>query len=204
MTFRIQRRGQMSSLRAILLVAFACLAVTTSARADQGDRIEFREWGIRAGGGINPSSMIEYYAVHPYVGLSLWEPASRWFEKYGMHALWMIEPWAAFVNDDHGKYTTSSFELGVSPLFARLVLGDAAFRPFLEGGEGIVYTDLRKQDLGTRIQFTSQVGAGLEYDVTAEMAVGFQIRFRHMSNAGMGGSNPGVNTFYGLLGVSFR
>ena len=194
----------MTLRRALSMVVFASLVLAAPARADEGSRIEFREWGLRAGGGINPSSMIQYYAIHPYVGLSLWEPASRWFEKYGMHALWMIEPWAAFVNDDNGKHKTSSFELGVSPLFARLVFGDAALRPFLEGGEGIVYTDLRKQDLGTRIQFTSQIGAGLQYEVRPGMDVGFQVRLRHMSNAGMGGSNPGINTFYGLLGLTFR
>jgi len=195
----------MFSLRAIVMaVGMLFVMSTLPARAAEGSRIEFREWGIRAGGGINPSSMIQYYAIHPYVGLSLWEPASRWFEKYGMHALWMIEPWAAYVNDDHGKHKTDSFELGVSPIFARLVFGDFVVRPFLEGGEGIVYTDLRKQDLGTRIQFTSQIGGGLEYEIDSDMAVGFQVRFRHMSNAGMGGSNPGINTFYGLLGLTFR
>ena len=194
----------MGMLRAVVLGAgLACLLVGAPRPARAG-RIEMREWGVRAGGGINPSSEIQYYAVHPYVGLSLWEPATRWFEQYGMHPLWMIEPWAAYVDDDKGPHTTSSFELGVSPLFARLLFGEAAFRPFLEGGEGIVYTDLRKQDLGTRIQFTSQFGAGLEYEIDPNLAIGFQVRFRHMSNAGMASSNPGINTIYGLLGLTFR
>jgi hypothetical protein len=195
----------MFSLRAIVLaVGMLSLVPTLPARAAEGSRIELREWGVRAGGGINPSSMIQYYAIHPYVGLALWDPAARWFEKYGMHARWMIEPWAAYVNDDHGKHKTDSFELGVSPLFARVLFGDAVVRPFLEGGEGIVYTDLRKQDLGTRVQFTSQIGGGLEYELDPDMAIGFQVRFRHMSNAGMASSNPGINTFYGLLGLTFR
>ena len=169
-----------------------------------GSRIELREWGVRAGGGIAPSSEIQYYALHPYVGLALWEPASNWLEQHGMHALWMIEPWVAYVNDDHGKHKTDSFELGVSPLFIRLAFGDWALRPFVEAGEGIVYTDLRKQDLGTRIQFTSQFGAGLEYEIKPGMAIGLQARIRHMSNAGMASSNPGINTVFGLVGLTFR
>jgi hypothetical protein len=36
------------------------------------------------------------------------------------------------------------------------------------------------------------------------MAIGFQGRFRHMSNAQMASSNPGVNTMYGLIGLTFR
>jgi len=202
MAFRIQRRGQMR--RARFLAGFVLIALLVGGQAFAGNGAEFREWGLRAGGGINPSSEIQYYAVHPYFGLSLWDSATRWFDERGMQALWMIEPWAAYVNDDHGKHKTDSFEIGVSPLFGRLVFGHAAFRPFIEAGEGIVYTDLRKQDLGTRIQFTSQLGAGLEYEIRPDLAIGMQVRVRHMSNAGMAGSNPGINTVYGLLGLTFR
>jgi hypothetical protein len=163
-----------------------------------------REWGVRAGGGANASSVIQYYALHPYAGLALWDPASKWFDKYGIAALWMIEPWVAYVNDDHGPHKTDSFEIGLNALFIRLVYGDAVLRPFVEGGEGVVYTDLRKQDLGTRVQFTSTIGAGLEYEIRPDLAVGFQVRLRHMSNAGMASSNPGINTVYGLVGLTFR
>lgn len=189
--------------RTIALAVLACLASSTSALAD-GNRLELREWGVRAGGGINSSSMIQYYAIHPYLGLALWDPASRWFEKHDIRALWMIEPWAAYVNDDHGKHKTDSFEIGVNALFLRVVFGDRRWRPFLEGGEGAVYTDLRKQDLGTRLQFTSTIGGGIEWDIRPGMAIGLQARFRHMSNAGMASSNPGINTVYGLIGLTFR
>ena len=181
-----------------------CVSSTGLARADMSDHFVMREWGVRAGGGIAPSSEIQYYAIHPYVGLALWDPVSRWFDQYGIRALWMLEPWAAYVDDDHGKHQTSSFELGINALFFRFVFGDYALRPFLEAGEGAVYTDLRKQDLGTRVQFTSTAGGGLEYAIRPDMAVGLQVRFRHMSNAGMSSSNPGINTVFGLLGLTFH
>lgn len=187
---------------AVLLVGLLVSPVTV--RADEEGCLSVREWGVRAGGGLNPSSQIEYYALHPYVGLGIWDPASRWFERYGIRALWLVEPWVAYVDDDHGRHQTDSFEIGVTALAARLVFGEHAVRPFLEGGEGVVYTDLRKQDLGSRLQFTSQIGAGLEVDVRPGMAFGFQVRFRHMSNAGMASSNPGINTLYGLVGLTFR
>ena len=181
-----------------------CISSTGLARADFSDRFVMREWGVRAGGGASLSSEIQYYAVHPYAGLALWDPVSRWFDQYGIRALWMLEPWAAYVNDDEGKHQTSSFELGLNAIFFRLVYGDAALRPFIEGGEGAVYTDLRKQDLGTRLQFTSTIGVGLEYEVWQGTDLGFQVRYRHMSNAGMSSSNPGIDTVYGLLGLTFH
>jgi len=174
------------------------------AAATAGDRLELREWGMRIAGGADPSTQIAYYALQPYLGLSLWEPAERWLAARDIDARWIIEPWVAFVSDRHGKKQTDSFEIGVSPLFARLTLGQAAWRPFVEGGESILYTDLRKQDLGTRVQFASQIGAGLEYQLDDDTAVAFAIRFRHMSNAGMARPNPGLNTLYALVGVTFR
>jgi hypothetical protein len=193
----------MRTARTIVLAMLVCLASATLVRAE-GCRIELREWGVRAGGGINPSSQIQYYALHPYVGLSLWDPASRWFDQYGIRALWMIEPWVAYVNDDNGKHKTDSFEIGLNALFIRLVFGDWVVRPFVEAGEGAVYTDLRKQDLGSRLQFTSTIGGGLEYEIQPDMSLGLQARFRHMSNAGMASSNPGINTIFGLVGLTFR
>lgn len=188
---------------AVLLLA-GLLFTPFAAWADEEGPLVVREWGVRAGGGIAPSSHIEYYALHPYVGLAIWDPVSRWFDRYGIRALWLVEPWVAYVNDDHGKHRTDSFEIGLTALSARLVFGERSWRPFLEGGEGVVYTDLRKQDLGTRIQFTSQIGGGLEFDVAPGMSFGLQLRYRHMSNAGMASSNPGINTVYGLVGLTFR
>ncbi len=190
--------------RTVVLAALMCSLWTTFARADLADRFVVREWGVRAGGGAAPSSVIQYYAIHPYAGIALWDPVSRWFERYGIKALWMLEPWAAYVDDDHGKHQTSSFEIGLNAIFFRLVFGDQALRPFLEAGEGAVYTDLRKQDLGTRLQFTSTIGGGLEYEISPGVALGLQVRYRHMSNAGMSSSNPGINTVFGLLGLTFH
>ena len=189
--------------RTIVLAMLACFASATLARAD-GNCVELSEWGVRGGGGINPSNQIQYYAFHPYVGLSMWDSGSRWSEQYGIRALWMIEPWIAYVNDAHGPHKTESFEIGLNLLFVRLVFSDWVVKPFVEAGEGAVYTDLRKQDLGTRLQFTSTIGAGLEYEVKPGMSIGLQARLRHMSNAGMATSNPGVNTFFGLVGLTFR
>jgi hypothetical protein len=175
----------------------------TPARAAGGLHVE--EAAIRLAGGVNPSSLIQYYAIHGDVGFRLWRRADRWFAARGIAARWIVEPWVAFVDDDHGLHQTSSFEIGVSPLFAKLTFFDRArLRPFLEGGEGILYTDLRKQRLGTRMQFSSQIGGGIEYRIRPDLGLTFAARLRHMSNAGLAGSNPGVNTLFGLVGLTFR
>ena len=181
-------------------------ALGVASAADRGDDEPsgVREWSLRLAGGVNPSSLIKYYALHGDVGLRLWSSADRWLADRGITGRWIIEPWVAFLDDDHGKHQTQSFEIGVSPLFAKLTFGDSVVRPFVEGGEGILYTDIRKQMLGTRVQFTSQFGGGLEYQLRPDVSLTFAARFRHESNAGIHGGNPGVNTIYGLVGVTFR
>jgi hypothetical protein len=187
-----------------LAVAAVLLASSTpAARADHGG-LHVEETSIRVAGGVNPSSLIHYYALHGDVGFRLWRGADRWFADRNMTARWIVEPWVAFVSDQHGVHRTDSFEIGLNLLFAKLTFGDGRVRPFIEGGEGVLYTDLRKQRFGSRMQFSSQFGVGLEYQIRPDLAFSFAARLRHMSNGGTASSNPGVNTLFGLVGLTFR
>jgi len=185
-----------------VIVLFVCAMTPAAAAADEPFAV--REWGVRAAGGLDPSNVIQYYALHPFVGFSLWKKADRWLAERDVTGRWIIEPSVAYVRDDHGKHQTSSFEIGVSPLFARLTFGERAVRPFIEGGEGLIYTDLRKQHLGTRVQFSSQFGVGLEFPLDDDRSLTFGARIRHISNAGLAGTNPGITMFFGMIGVTFR
>lgn len=190
-------RPQLVALMLVLLPVFP-------ARAAGEEGLLVRETGVRVAGGVNPSSKIEHYAIYGHAGFSLWKNADRWFSERNVTARWIVEPWVAFVSDRHGPHQTDSFEIGVSPLFGRFTFGERALRPFVEGGEGILYTDLRKQDYGTRIQFSSQIGAGLDYQISPDLAFALSVRLRHTSNGGLASSNPGVNTIIGLAGFTFR
>ncbi len=193
-----------AALVAVTIWVVLALGIANAAEPADDQPFGVREWSLRLAGGVNPSSLIQYYALHADVGLPLWSSADRWLRERNITGLWIIEPWAAFLDDSHGKHQTKSWEVGVSPLFAKLTFGDGVVRPFIEGGEGILYTDIRKQSLGTQVQFTSQIGGGLEYQLSQDLSLTFAVRFRHMSNAGIHGGNPGVNTIYGLVGVTFR
>jgi hypothetical protein len=187
----------------IALAAALCGAMHAPALGADGG-LDVVETSLRIAGGVNPSALIQYYAIHGDVGFRFCERVDRWFADRSMTALWIIEPWVAFVSDQHGLHQTDSFEIGVSPLFAKVTFGDWQLRPFLEGGEGILYTDLRKQRYGTRVLFSSQIGAGVEYQIRPDLAFSFAARLRHTSNAGLASTNPGVNTLFGLIGLTFR
>ncbi len=174
----------------------------TAAATESGVRVA--ETSLRFAGGINPETQIQYYAIHGDIGFRLWDRADLWLADHDVSARWIVEPWGAFVTDQHGIHQTESFEIGVSPLFGRLTFGAARLRPFVEGGEGILYTDLRKEHFGTRYQFSSQGGGGIEYEIRPGLAFTLAARLRHMSNAGISNSNHGLNTYFGLIGLTFR
>jgi opacity protein-like surface antigen len=189
-----------------LAILMATMALPAPVLADGFFTV--REWGIQAGGGNSLRSGVQNYPIQPYVGFAMWKPIDDWFDGFNADTLWMIEPWVAFISDQKGD-SSDSFEIGVSPVFFRLTYGDAAFRPFIEGGLGLVYTDLRslirqKSDLGQRMQFSTQGGGGVQYTLSPDMAISLSARFRHISNAGLSDSNPGIDTIYGLLGIIFR
>ena len=200
--------GTMLALSSAVTRADDVFAVTGTEDAptpSRGDcRPHLAEWSLLLAGGVNPSNVIQYLALHGDLAFPFWESADRWFTKHNMTGRWIVEPWIAFVDDQHGIHKTESFEIGVSPLFGRLTFGDWTVRPFIEGGEGIMYTDLRKQRFGTRVNFSSQGGAGLEYQFRPDLTFTFAARIRHMSNAGLASTNPGINTLFGLVGLTFR
>jgi hypothetical protein len=72
---------------------------------------------------------------------------------------------------------------------------------WLEGGSSPTFlsqSQFGDKNLGCRFQFTSHIG--LIWDITKHVSVGW--RFQHMSNAGMGNSNPGLNLQ--MVEISYR
>lgn len=75
--------------------------------------------------------------------------------------------------------------------------------PFLDLGAGATATDIRSGDISTTFEFNLQAGAGAHYFFRDNLALTFQARFIHFSNAGIKFPNLGVNTLTGLIGVSW-
>ncbi|MEO7859861.1 MAG: acyloxyacyl hydrolase, partial [Nitrospirales bacterium] len=77
--------------------------------------------------------------------------------------------------------------------------------PFWDAGAGMVWTDLgpRIPEQSTQFNFVLQTGPGVSYFVTESTAVTLGIRFHHISNAGIGNRNIGLNSTLFMVGVSF-
>jgi hypothetical protein len=186
----------------VRLAMLALTLISMTGPAWAGDAwLPIDEWGLRTSGGTSFSGKLVHIAVLPWAGFTLWESADRWFADRDVRARWVVEPWVAFVHD---RRHADGFEIGVSPLAARLTFGDATLRPFVEGGEGILYTNASKNKLGIEFQFSSQIGVGLEYEIRPDLAFTLGARLRHISNAGIAHPNHGISSASGILGITFR
>lgn len=91
-----------------------------------------------------------------------------------------------------------AFEASAVPYFQLRPLGwEGRFVPFFEGGIGLAYTGLRDYGLGSRVQFSDNVGLGVAIDLGDGSRVTIGYRFRHLSHAGIWGDrNEGLNAHF--------
>ncbi len=112
----------------------------------------------------------------------------------------MVEPVAAHY---YQPFSASAF--GGSLVLKYNFLSFGRWMPFWDGGAGIVWTDLAPRIPEQSIQwnFILETGIGLSYFVWEPLAITVGIRFHHISNAGLGERNVGINGWLFNAGFSF-
>lgn len=121
-----------------------------------------------------------------------------WTRDSGWRANLVVEPLAGFITGD-----AETVEAAVVPMLHFERTASQKARPFIEGGVGLIYTDLRGMDLGSQILFSDQIGGGLAFPTTSGRIWEIGYRFRHISHAGLwANANAGLNTHF--LTVSCR
>jgi hypothetical protein len=84
------------------------------------------------------------------------------------------------------------------------LLSFGRWMPFWDAGVGVLWTNLapRIPEESTPFEFELETGPGLSYFLTKAAAVTMGVRFHHISNAGMGNRNTGINAFLPYVGLS--
>ena len=79
--------------------------------------------------------------------------------------------------------------------------------PYIQGGVGIVYNDVYKdntqQAIGQAIEFTPQCSIGVHYLIDNNWAVAAEGMFHHISNAGLSKRNRSLNSLGAFIGVTY-
>ncbi len=75
--------------------------------------------------------------------------------------------------------------------------------PYLKGGVGALYMSQHTNEQSTQYNFLPQGGGGFQYFLRDELALSFEYRYRHLSNASIKSPNSGIDANLFLCGVSF-
>ena len=78
-----------------------------------------------------------------------------------------------------------------------------SFRPYLEAGAGLVYSDFQVDGQGLRINFNPQAGVGAEWTTNYGKSYYTAVRASHLSNSELHRKNRGINMLTFQLGTIF-
>ena len=74
---------------------------------------------------------------------------------------------------------------------------------YIEGGAGVIWENVDSPTYAHSFNFSPQIGAGVDIKIIGNYALSLAYRFRHTSNAGLYAENPGVNSNFFMIGVTY-
>ena len=72
--------------------------------------------------------------------------------------------------------------------------GSGRFRPYVEAGIGLIYTDFQVEGQGLRFNFNPQAGLGCDLRTGGGVVWFTNLRLHHLSNGGLYDDNRGINS----------
>jgi lipid A 3-O-deacylase len=75
--------------------------------------------------------------------------------------------------------------------------------PYIQGGAGLLSTDIDRGLVGQPFNFNLDAGAGVRYLIGHQWSLSLEYRFQHISNADLGNRNIGINSQGPILGLSY-
>lgn len=111
-----------------------------------------------------------------------------------------IEPFASFVSTpDNNLETGTNFflKIGLLPQTSKI-------QPYVKAGAGLDYMTQHTREQSTQFNFTETAGAGFHYFFSDNIAFTLEYRFRHLSNCAIKEPNHGINTQFGLAGLTYK
>lgn len=142
----------------------------------------------------------DYQVIPLFIGLNF--DAEPFFEKFGMELPWesnfIFEP---FVNTVISP--DKNIEVGFNLLAKFTFPVSEKIQPYFKGGVGALYMSQHTNEQRTQYNFLPQAGGGVQYFLSEKVALGFEYRYRHLSNASTGSPNRGIDANLFLCGLSF-
>ena len=111
----------------------------------------------------------------------------------------VLEPFISYVFSPN-----RNVEVGNNIAFKIGILAETSkLQPYFKGGSGPIFISQHTREQGTQFNFNDFAALGVHYFFTKTVALTFEYRFRHISNAEIKKPNRGIDSHFGLCGVAF-
>jgi len=96
--------------------------------------------------------------------------------------------------------TNTAYGVGINPFAFKWVLDThSSVVPYLELGGGTLFTNTKVPEATSHINFTTGGAVGLHF-LQSKYNISTEVRYMHISNAGLATPNPGINTIQFRMG----
>jgi len=170
---------------------------TTKAKEEKGDGDDKYSLAIVLGNTYDPTGDIDFYMLS---GSVLYDYEEIWHHRAPEPLRFKVEYNVGAARDDGIGFMTS---LNIFALYYLKPFGNLEFKPYVEGGIGIIYTAFQVKGQGLKINFNPQAGIGAEFKTGSGDTYFLCFRLHHISNGGLYRDNRGVNSVIFMLGRFF-
>ena len=184
--------------RSLAIFLFAALLTSPAALAQAGPVEGESEWQIWTGGGHGTNgsqSSDAVWNVGLRYGLILTAPHGPGFLRGRLE--YALEAVPVFLVS---QKTNTAFGAGFNPFAFKWAFDThSSVVPYIELGGGTLFTNTNVPEGTSRINFTSSGAVGLHF-LRSRYNISTELRFMHISNAGLSTPNPGINTVQFRIG----
>ena len=205
------------SVRAALFLSFTLVfslspvrgaePTATTAQSNYGLVEGMNEFGLWAGG--SPTSNVAIGRTPDtsllLVGLRYGRVLKAWESVSLQYTLDILPAAVVFQSNSVRRGGGTIYGAGVTPFGLKLNFGQQSWiKPFVAASVGFLYfTDDVPVPDSAHFNFTPEVGLGAQFFLTPKRAVTVGYKYFHISNAGTGRRNPGLDNNVIYAGYSF-
>lgn len=110
------------------------------------------------------------------------------------------EPFLSGVSHPNGNIEVGNnflLKIGFLPETSRI-------QPYFKGGVGLLYMSQHTIEQSTQFNFDEYAGFGVHFFLKKNIAFTIEYRYRHLSNASIKQPNCGINSNFGICGLSYK
>jgi hypothetical protein len=196
-------RGEMMRATAVVLL-LACAAASVAAQGLPSKSLNKGAWdfGVSATGGTDVPggvSDVKIFSIGGRVGKILTEEHGSGWIKGNLEYAFDVHPVNVYFIDPENTYGAS-----IAPVnFKWNFTSGNRVAPYLQWSEGVLFTN-KDLPVGTAsVNFQSGLGLGFHIFTREKRAWTAEVKYQHISNAGLGNLNPGINSVQFTLGYNW-